>query len=1635
MRNPIVASASMFIFAFYFLIERTVAECAAGCLKCATDGTCIQCDYFNSYFPNSGGCLKTSITSCVMPEISGSCLICNNSTKLINGACQKMEKTEELLGCIDYITKTSCKTCERDYYVDNGKCIKTKAQISNCEIHSNNGLTCLKCTNNTILAADQKSCIKSPGTENCRSYSTVGCKQCKNGYFLSPKRYLVDLANLNSTSQKISLGALNRYLQTMKLSTIQSFEGTCIATEVSNCLSYADYNRCQKCMDKFYLTVDNKCLPYPAEPVPFCEVYLNSTACQMCQNRYFMSDVNTCSSVTEILNCESYSRDTDKVCLQCSTNYYTDRASCIARKVSQSISNCLTLDASSDSCQVCSNGFEINSDGTACLTSVPFCQTYEKTASSLKCTKCLNTHYLNSESKCLKATAENCKVAAGETTCAECENGFYLNGTICSPQPLKSVLNCDKMGSSSLNDCQTCSDINIKIPIDGICRPVPKPINNCYKYSSSTTCESCNPKTSYSKEGACIGAYVSNCALYNPSLENSCQSCKVDYSTGTIYVPYPKQAANNKCVAGDPNIIQNCWSYEAKDDAEYCSICANKFYPFLMPSANLVYCVPKTFYLLPSQASLLTDCRVFNSRGGKCVECSSGKVIGSDGVCTSECKSNEFLYAISHDTNNTDVAFRSFLECSATAHSISTSLFSSTPLPCYKIVEGSAENEGLCGGCRANQVGVIDWSKNLVKATLLSLYPIPNLVKYNYYNRILTFNGCVSNQVTYNDQTTTIATRIAKIDSVTLVNLDNSRAVSLLGSSDRYGIKACRFGYSGQIISDFDANGYMIKKCEPIPSCNATVYFNGLGSLPGQEPTTTNTPPIDFYVSCHQCTGEMIPTYARALGDLNDVTPNIKAGRFGSYGIPLVSQTTTVPYKATTKEGWTTSCQKPGLGKTLIPFCAVQEINLNLVLTDYSTSTNLNNPVCVACAPGYKATVQSNNYMVSSCTKIANCMATLSTTFNKCSICSKGFALKYSSAAPDGLSDYEECIDTPNVDFNCLIANNGVTPTVCVVCMAGYTLNADGYCDIVNTFSCEKHGYYQKFSKRNLRSLTFPYSGCSECAAESIGIIFDTAKRMCVLSSQLYGGVVPEKSAFIIQNCQLYSIDKFGNIICSTCSSDYVISLAKTKCFKSIARIRNCDAYTNDGTNCGRCSNGYYLNSVSICTLGTIPNCVVYSGEKKCETCASGFIAVGAQGGRAVCIALPSTNCQQYDAANLAIGLMTCSLCDTNYFYEKNTATLGKLPLNYCAAIPPITNCLAYNNLNDISSAPLTCKICKDGYFWNGKECTVRSRPLIASCAQLSYTSDNCEKCTTGYTVENTGLCAAFPEGISGCEVYKNNKLCTQCKSQMYLSQNKCISVPIEARIENCLYYDSQLQCVKCNPKYVNTSPKTCGEAVATNCATYTSINQCATCPSGYGIIREKEATNCVQISIANCMTPDDKSEGPKFKCKVCNTSFYLTEDSACVAVPKLIDNCAIYNNSTTCSFCFEGFVLSQDMKSCLNDAYVLNQVDSNCLNSYVLPNPICNMCNERYIFSMNATTGNFSCVACDQSLDDGCSLCNPNNSTLCLACSPGFFQKTDGSCELNEPLLTSIQNETVTTSASIFETLAMFLLLILSHW
>lgn len=59
----------------------------------------------------------------------------------------------------------------------------------------------------------------------------------------------------------------------------------------------------------------------------------------------------------------------------------------------------------------------------------------------------------------------------------------------------------------------------------------------------------------------------------------------------------------------------------------------------------------------------------------------------------------------------------------------------------------------------------------------------------------------------------------------------------------------------------------------------------------------------------------------------------------------------------------------------------------------YTTSAN---PICVACKPGFKPTLNnSKNYAINNCTEIKNCAN--SNSFNTCELCKFGYALDIDS--------------------------------------------------------------------------------------------------------------------------------------------------------------------------------------------------------------------------------------------------------------------------------------------------------------------------------------------------------------------------------------------------------------------------------------------------------------------------------------------------------------------------------------------------------------------------------------------------------------------------------------------------------------
>ena len=169
--------------------------------------------------------------------------------------------------------------------------------------------------------------------------------------------------------------------------------------------------------------------------------------------------------------------------------------------------------------------------------------------------------------------------------------------------------------------------------------------------------------------------------------------------------------------------------------------------------------------------------------------------------------------------------------------------------------------------------------------------------------------------------------------------------------------------------------------------------------------------------------------------------------------------------------------------------------------------------------------------------------------------------------------------------------------------------------------------------------------------------------------------------------------------------------------------------------------------------------------------------------------------------------------------------------------------------------------------------------------------------------------------------------------------------------------------------------------------------------------------------NVPNC---DISTNLDPFKCTKCKRGFYIGADGNCAAAT-VINKCALYDSSTTCTLCDTGSVLTVDRKTC-NDTYFNTYNDAFCADSQLLSSAACSKCSAGYIFA------NSTCSSCsNNTYANGCFSCDPANQTTCFACRPGFYQNANGTCQPNAVIA---PNVTTPTSAAITKILALVALL-----
>ncbi len=143
--------------------------------------------------------------------------------------------------------------------------------------------------------------------------------------------------------------------------------------------------------------------------------------------------------------------------------------------------------------------------------------------------------------------------------------------------------------------------------------------------------------------------------------------------------------------------------------------------------------------------------------------------------------------------------------------------------------------------------------------------------------------------------------------------------------------------------------------------------------------------------------------------------------------------------------------------------------------------------------------------------------------------------------------------------------------------------------------------------------------------------------------------------------------------------------------------------------------------------------------------------------------------------------------------------------------------------------------------------------------------------------------------------------------------------------------------------------------------------------------------THCVQKAVANCSLSEDVDP---FNCIECSKGYYEF-NGACIQVPteNLIIDCEVYENEKFCKTCSEISTLSLDKLICIKDPKLDVILGSSCKISKVVTS-YCNSCMKGYIMDSDG-----KCSKCaDNTLEQGCYVCDPYDNSNCIICSPGFY-------------------------------------------
>ena len=242
------------------------------------------------------------------------------------------------------------------------------------------------------------------------------CTQCNDGYYIVRNEWQYTCSNLENCLSPIDNNkcesCVNNYMLDNNNDCIQLYP------IINNCRTYdqTDTTKCSECEDGFALSSDYK----ECKEKENCRQVDSDNNCILCAKYYILNADGTC----ERSLCEK--RDNDNLCIKCADGYFVSEGECGKNP----ITNCLNYIFEDHTCSECFHFSQLNENKDECHLDklISGCNFYSPTDDKI-CLACSPGYQLTSDKK--KCQLINCNTI--EEMCYQCQDGYFIadNGRSC----------------------------------------------------------------------------------------------------------------------------------------------------------------------------------------------------------------------------------------------------------------------------------------------------------------------------------------------------------------------------------------------------------------------------------------------------------------------------------------------------------------------------------------------------------------------------------------------------------------------------------------------------------------------------------------------------------------------------------------------------------------------------------------------------------------------------------------------------------------------------------------------------------------------------------------------------------------------------------------------------------------------------------------------------------------------------------------------------------------------------------------------------------------------------------------------------------------------------------------------------